>query len=250
MRDRILFCLLSFFILSLGKYASGQGIITPPERSPVSFHARFGLLTNNPDLALKLYDKRDSMNYRTINTGYMAAPEVSLNFDLVRYRAIVFGAQISAIVAQPGLHVKGENTDYLAGLTDLYMAKGTLWLAINTSGDPYSLFSLPYHGQGESVVGITGAFLETKDIKPTQQATDSLGITELNGNTSRAVGVYFGWNWRLGQSGWVFGINGSLMWQMKKNYLINFETTDEAKYTSGTLPFAPRLITGGFGYHF
>lgn len=250
MRARVLAFPLLFLLVLIRSIAFAQGIITPPERSPVSLHARFGLLTNNPDLALKLYDKQDSMNYRTINTGYMAAPELSLNIDIVRYRAIVFGAQLAAVVAQPGLHVKGENTDYLAGLTDLYMAKGTLWLAINTSGDPYSLFSLPYHGQGESVIGITGAFVETKDVTPTQQASDSLGITQLNGNTSRAVGVYFGWNWRLGQSGWVFGISGSLMWQLEKNYLINFETTDEAKYTSGTLPFAPRLITGGFGYHF
>ncbi|MFM9026664.1 MAG: hypothetical protein ACKOQ6_01540, partial [Bacteroidota bacterium] len=88
------------------------------------------------------------------------------------------------------------------------------------------------------------------DVLPTKEATDSLGITELNGNTCRALGVYIGWNWRLGQSGWVFGISGSVMWEWRKNYLINFETTDEAKFTSGTLPFAPRQITGGFGYHF
>ena len=250
MRARILLYPVLFFIFLSCKKSFAQGIITPPERSPFSLHARFGLLTNNPDLALKLYNKQDSSNYRTINTGYMAAPELSLNIDLIRYRAIVFGAQITALVAQPELRVKGENCDYLAGLTDLYMAKGTLWLAINTSGDPYTMFSLPYHGQGESVIGITGAFVETKDIKPTKPAADSLGITELNGNTSRAVGVYFGWNWRLGQSGWVFGISGSLMWQLHNNYLINFETTTEAKYTSGTLPFAPQLITGGFGYHF
>ncbi|MFM9051625.1 MAG: hypothetical protein ACKOKF_04790, partial [Bacteroidota bacterium] len=228
MKKRLFVCLTLFTLLRLAD-SSAQGIITPPERSPFSLHARFGLLTNNPDLAVKLYDKRDSANYRTLNTGYMAAPELSLNIDIVRYRAMVFGAQLTAVMAQPGLHVKGDGVDYLAGLTDLYMAKGTLWFSFNTSGDPYSLFSLPYHSQGESVIGITGAFLETKDVLPTKEATDSLGITELNGNTCRALGVYIGWNWRLGQSGWVFGISGSVMWEWRKNYLINFETTDEAK---------------------
>lgn len=245
---------LSLLVISLFGMAictvNAQGIITPPERSPFSLNARFGLLTNNPDLAVKMYDKQDSTILRTLNTGYMAAPELSLNIDMIRYKALVVGIQLTALVAQPGLHVKGDNVDYLAGLTDLYMAKGTLWLSLNTSGDPYSLFSLPYHGQGESVIGFTGAIMETKDVLPTAQAADSLGITQLNGNTCRALGVSFGWNWRLGQSGWVFGINGSLMWNWDKNYLINFETTDEAKYTSGTLPFAPRLVTGGFGYHF
>lgn len=227
-----------------------MGQVSPRERNPFSIHARFGVLSNNPDLALKMYSKSDTTVYRTINTGYMAAPELSLNLDLLRYRAIVLGMQVSAMVTQPGLHVEGGPVEYMAGYTEQYMARATLWLSINTSGEPYSLFSLPYHGQGESVIGFTAAVMELKDIEPTTQAKDSLGITRINGNTCRAIGVNFGWNWRIGQSGWVLGMSGCLMWAIKDNYLINFETTDEAPFTSGTLPFAPRLITGGIGYHF
>lgn len=240
---------LLFLFLALGITARAQRI-TVSARSPISISARFGLLTNNPDLSAKLYLKSDTTQFREINTGYMAAPELDLNIDLVRYKALNIGILLSAIVAQPGLHVKGSGTDYLAGVTDLYMAKGTLWFSFNSSGDPYSLFSLPYHGQGESVIGITGAFSETRDIKPAYPATDSLGLVNINGNTCRSVGVVFGWNWRIGQSGWVFGVSGSLMWSFKDNYLINFETDEEGAYRPATMPFAPRLITGGFGYHF
>jgi hypothetical protein len=243
--------LFTFISISSIAFAQGLGMITPPERSRFSMHARFGLLTNNPDLMATLYQKSDTTIFRTITTGAMAAPELILNFDIVRYRAMNIGLQVSAIAAQPGLHVKdGNGGDYLAGITDLYMAKGTLWFSFNTSGEPYSLFSMPYHGQGESVIGFTGMFAETMDIAPTKAASDSLGITNINGNTCRAIGVQLGWNWRLGQSGWVFGIHGSLMWELDKNYLINFETSEEAGYKAATLPFAPRLITGGFGYHF
>ncbi len=236
-------------LLFLTHFANAQSI-TPGARNPFSFQARFGLLTNNPDLGAKLYNKIDTTLYREINTGYMAAPELDLNIDLVRYKAMCIGVQLSAIVAQPGLHVKGGETEYLAGVTDLYMAKGTLWFSFNSSGDPYSLFSLPYHGQGESIIGFTGAFSETNDIQPAYPATDSLGITNINGNTCRSIGFLFGWNWRLGQSSWVFGISGSLMWSLDDNYLINFETSEEAPYKPATLEFAPRLITGGLGYHF
>ena len=92
--------------------------------------------------------------------------------------------------------------------------------------------------------------METRDIKGAPPGNDTLDLKMINGNTCRAIGFHMGWNWRLGQSPWVFGVSGSIMWKLRKNYLINFETNETSKYTSGTMPFEPRLITAGFGYHF
>lgn len=246
----LLFCLLTAAFVSGQDYQTGMDAISPPERSPFSFHFRVGALSNNQDRSAKLYDRTDSTKYKMVNTGVMTAPELSFNIDLVRYRAMTFGVQLSAIVAQPGLHVTSRFDDYLVGVTDLYMAKGTVWFAFNASGDAYTMFSVPYHGQGEAVIGITGAIMETRDIKGARPGNDTLDLKLINGNTSRAIGFNIGWNWRLGQSAWVFGVSGSIMWKLRKNYLINYETNDSSPYTSGTMPFEPRLITGGFGYHF
>ena len=87
-------------------------------------------------------------------------------------------------------------------------------------------------------------------IKGNPPGNDTLDLKTINGNTCRTLGAYIGWNTRLGQSGWVFGIHASVMWRLKNNYLINFETNDASRFTSGTMPFEPRMILGGFGYHF
>jgi len=247
----LLLYLLFLQIAAIGQdYQTGMEAISPPERSPFSLHARVGVMVNNPDLPAKLYAKGDSSDYKMLNLGVMTIPEVSLNIDLYRHKAITIGVQLTAIVAQPGIHVTSRFDDYLAGVTDLGIAKGTVWMAYNASGDPWTMFSVPYHGQGESVIGITGLFAESRDIAGAPPGNDTLDLKQINGNTCRAIGAYVGWNWRLSQSGWVFGIHGSILWRLQDNYLINFETNETSAYTSGTLPFEPRMITGGFGYHF
>jgi hypothetical protein len=252
MKKAALLLLLQLFcMLAKGQdYQTGMEAISPPERSPFSWHARVGVMVNNADVPAKLYLKDDSSKYQMINLGVMTTTELSFNLDLLRRKAITLGLQISAMVAQPGLHVTSRFDDYLVGVTDLGIAKGTIWMAYNASGDPWTMFSVPYHGQGESLIGITGLFAETRDIPGAKPGNDTLDLKLVNGNTCRAIGAYIGWNRRLGQSGWVFGIHASILWRLKDNYLINFETNDSSRYTSGTLPFEPRMITGGFGYHF
>lgn len=251
MKKRILLLLFLPVRIALGQdYQTGMEAISPPERSPFSLHARVGVMVNNPDVPAKLYLKGDSSQYKMMNLGVMTASEVFFNIDLVRHKAITIGMQVGAVIAQPGIHVTSRFDDYLAGVTDLGMAKGTIWLAYNASGDPWTMFSVPYHGQGESVIGITGIIAETRDIQGNPPGNDTLDFKLINGNTCRSVGAYLGYNRRLGQSGWVFGIHASILWNLPNNYLINFETNDASRYTSGTMPFEPRMITGGFGYHF
>ena len=75
-------------------------------------------------------------------------------------------------------------------------------------------------------------------------------IKKITGDYCQALGVTFGWNWRLGESGWVLGINGAVMFVINKSHLAKIEMEDESKYKGDYLDFAPRLITAGLGYHF
>ena len=75
------------------------------------------------------------------------------------------------------------------------------------------------------------------------------GISKINASLSRAFGVYIGWNWRLWDSSWVFGINASLMWETGgKN--VEIETSEKSFYRPGTMKFAPRMASAGWGITF
>ena len=81
--------------------------------------------------------------------------------------------------------VGGEREKWRAGLGENVHGPATLFFALNSSGDPYNLFSLPSHSQGESVIGITGAVIQMNEVTPTQRAVDSLGISKINASLPR-----------------------------------------------------------------
>ena len=105
-------------------------------------------------------------------------------------------------------------------MTQIEIAKATVAFSFNGS-DPYTMFELPYHSNKEAVLGVTGMIIRTQNTKLTSYATDSLGIKEISGDYCQALGVNFGWNWRLGQSGWVLGINGAVMFVINKSHLVD-----------------------------
>ncbi|HPD53338.1 MAG: hypothetical protein KBA16_02515 [Bacteroidia bacterium] len=218
-------------------------------RNPFYLYPRFGVIGNNPDMAAVLKQKLDPTKQRTLDVEYSAAPSLHLGCDIIRLRGAVIGLQATGLYAQPEMLVGGEREKWRAGLGEMYMGQATLFFALNSSGDPYNLFSLPSHSQGESVIGITGAVIQMNEVTPTQRAVDSLGISKINASLSRAFGVYIGWNWRLWDSSWVFGINASLMWETGGKH-VEIETSEKSFYRPGTMKFAPRMASAGLGYHF
>ena len=82
-------------------------------------------------------------------------------------------------------------------------------------------------------------------------AKDTLGITSIKGDKAvKSLGVTFGWNWRIADSGWVIGLNGSILWFADENPLLKFETGEASLYDPDKLTFAPRILQAGIGYHF
>jgi hypothetical protein len=112
------------------------------------------------------------------------------------------------------------------------------------------MFELPYHSNKEAVLGICGMIIRTEKTKLTTYAVDTLKIKKITGEYSQALGVTFGWNWRLGESGWVMGINGALMFVLNKSYLVEIETDESSPNSSGKIEIAPRILTAGIGYRF
>jgi hypothetical protein len=92
--------------------------------------------------------------------------------------------------------------------------------------------------------------IRTEKTELTPYATDSLRIKKISGEYCQAVGVTFGWNWRLWESAWVLGVNGAVMFVINKSHLVKVEMDEDASLNSGLLDFAPRVITAGLGYHF
>ena len=116
--------------------------------------------------------------------------------------------------------------------------------------DPYTMFQMPYHSQNEAVLGVTLMGMRSEDVAVTEMAKDSIGISEIKGGIAKAAGIYFGLNWRIGESGWVFGVSASLMWHYDRNHWINIKTDESSAYTPGYIDMAPRFAQAGFGYHF
>lgn len=207
-------------------------------------------MSNNRDQAAELKSKYEDGKSYTINTDYAAIGEVELSAELLRMRGACLGIQASAMYSRPEFKSTAhDGTMQRVGLTQMGIIRANLTISFNGS-DPYTMFELPYHSNKEAVLGITGMIIRTENTKLTPFAVDSIGINRIHGEYSQALGLTFGWNWRIGESGWVAGINGALMFVVNKSHLVEVETTEESFYESDYLDFAPRVITAGLGYHF
>lgn len=226
-----------------------QAQVSLPERNPFKFTVRGGAMSNNGDLAAILRSKTVMDQNFKINLNYAAIGEAELSADVIRFRGAGLGLQASVLYAQPEVRAEYKGKFERVALTQLQIIRMSLTVSFNGS-DPYTMFELPYHSNKEAVLGVTGMIIRTDQTQMTPFAKDSLKIKSLTGEYCQAMGVTFGWNWRLGESGWVFGLNGAVMFVINKSYLYKVETEADGEYTSDKLLFAPRFITAGFGYHF
>ena len=247
---RIIISSWTFLFLFLLVFTSGAlSQVSLPERNPFKLSVRGGALSNNNDLAAELKSKTNSEVVYTVNTDYAAIGEVELAADIIRLRGACIGMQVSGMYAHPELKAKGPDGSNRVGLTHLGILRANLTVSFNGS-DPYTMFELPYHSNKEAVLGITGMIMRTEQTELTSYATNELGIRKIHGEYCQALGVTFGWNWRLGESGWVIGINAAVMFVINKSHLVEVTTESDSPYTSGLLDFAPRVATAGIGYHF
>ena len=239
----------ALIILFLFCSADINAQVSLPERNPFKLTFRGGGLSNNNDQAAQLKSKLEDALPITVNTDYAAIGEVELSADLIRFRGAAINLQISGLYARPEFKSKGATGTHRVGLTQVEIARANLVVAFNGS-DPYTMFELPYHSNKEACIGISGMIIRTEKTTLTPYAKDSLGIKSIHGEYSQALGVTLGWNWRLGESGFVMGINGALMFVINKSHLVTVETEDTSSFSTGVLDFAPRVLTAGIGYHF
>jgi hypothetical protein len=237
------------FVLFILSTVNISAQVSLPERNPFKLTFRGGGLSNNNDQAAQLKSKLEDALPITVNTDYAAIGEVELSADLIRFRGAALNLQVSGLYARPEFKSTGADGIHRVGLTQLEIARANLVIAFNGS-DPYTMFELPYHSNKEACIGITGMIIRTEKTTLTPYAKDSLGIKSIHGEYSQALGVTLGWNWRLGESGFVMGISGALMFVINKSHLVTVETEDTSSFSSGVLDFAPRVLTAGIGYHF
>jgi hypothetical protein len=242
---------VSILIATIFLNATGANAqVSLPERNPLKLTFRGGAMSNNGDLAAELKMKSDGELGYTIDMDYTAIGEAELSIDLLHFRGAGLGIQFAGMFARPEfIATDAYGVSQRVAMTQVEIAKATVAFSFNGS-DPYTMFELPYHSNKEAVLGVTGMIIRTQNTKLTSYATDSLGIKEISGDFCQALGVNFGWNWRLGQSGWVLGINGSVMFVINKSHIVDVITEENALYSSGRMEFAPRVITAGLGYHF
>jgi hypothetical protein len=240
--------LFSFLLVLISSITFAQRI-SAPERNPCKLSVRGGAMSNNHDQAAELKSKFENGLSYTVNTDYAAIGEIELGLDLIRMRGAVLGFQVSTLYSRPEFKSTApDGSMQRVGLTQLGILRANITISFNGT-DPYTMFEVPYHSNKEAVLGVSGMIIRTEDTKLTRYAIDSLGITNISGDYSQALGLTFGWNWRIGESGWVAGINGALMFVINKSHLVNVETDDKL-YSSGYVDFAPRILTAGIGYHF
>lgn len=239
--------IIVFFISIFTNEVNAQ--VSLPERNPFKLSVRGGVMSNNNDMQAQLKEKTSKLATYTVNTDYMAIGEVELAADLIRFRGAALHLQVAGMYARPEFKSKGPDGSQRVGMTQLEIARANLVISFNGS-DPYTMFELPYHSNKEAMIGITGMIVRTEKTKLTQYAMESLGINKIHGEYCQALGVTFGWNWRLGESGWVMGINGAVMFVINKSHLVKVETDEASPYSSGVMDFAPRVATAGIGYHF
>ena len=190
--------------------------VSLPERNPLKLTFRGGAMSNNGDLAAELKMKSDGELGYTVDMDYTAIGEAELSIDLLHFRGAGLGIQFSGMFARPEfVATDAFGVSQRVALTQIEIARATVSFSFNGS-DPYTMFELPYHSNKEAVLGVTGMIIRTQNTKLTSFAVDSLGIKEISGDYSQALGINFGWNWRLGESGWVLGINGAVMFVINK----------------------------------
>ncbi len=239
-----------FGLFSLLSYQS-MAQVTWRERTRWTWTAKYGVLANNPDYEAQMWLKDNIFGNGGwfVKPYYSAMPEVAVSFDAIRMRGAVLGLQLAGSYMESELNAKSENTKFRLGITPTQMLRGTLMLSFNGT-DPYTMFQMPYHSQNEAVLGVTLMGMRSEDVAVTDMAKDSIGISEIKGGIAKAAGIYFGLNWRIGESGWVFGVSASLMWHYDRNHWINIKTDESSAYTPGYIDMAPRFAQAGFGYHF
>ena len=238
--------ILTFFSLSQNTISAQ---VTVPERSPISFGVRGGLISNNGDLASNLRLKTDYDNLWAVNTYYATAAEAVLSIDMIRLRTTDIVLHISALGAEPELRAKHEDRDYKVADSQLGIARASITFSFNN--DNYKMFGMPWHTNHEAILGITGSFMYATNFELSNFAKDTLGLSSIKGDQAvKSLGVTFGWNWRIADSGWVIGLTGSILWFADENPLLKFETAEESLYHSDKLTFAPRILQAGLGYHF
>lgn len=245
---RLFYLVFTFILLVTASNIFAQRV-SLPERNPFKLTFRGGAMSNNGDLSAMLNSKTILDDHYKINLNYAAIGEAELAVDLFRFRGAGIGMQASVMYAHPELRAEHKGKFERIALTQLQIVRMNLSVSFNGS-DPYTMFELPYHSNKEAVLGVAGMIIRTDQTQLTPYAKDSLRIKSLKGDYCQALGVTFGWNWRLGESGWVFGLNGAVMFVINKSYLYKVETEADGDYTSDKLLFAPRILTAGFGYHF
>lgn len=234
-------------LLAFATYSHAQ--VSLPERNPFKLTVRGGAMSNNGDLSAVLRKKANWDDNYKLNINYTAIGEVELSADLLKFRGSGIGMSASVMYGQPEIRAEYKGKFERVALTQLQIVRMNLFLSFNGT-DPYTMFELPYHSNKEAVLGVTGMIIRTDQTEMTPFAKDSLGLKDLQERYCQALGVTFGWNWRLGESGWVFGLNGAVMFVINKSYMYKMETEADGPLTSDNMLFAPRLITAGFGYHF
>jgi hypothetical protein len=246
-RTELSFIYLPLLLLFIVTGAYSQ--VSLPERNPFKLTFRGGAMSNNNDLAAELKSKSDKHVIYTVNTDYAAVGEAELAADLIRFRGAALGMQVSGIYSHPEFKVKNADESHRVGLTQMEIVRANITISFNGS-DPYTMFELPYHSNKEAVLGVTGMIMRTEKTHLTSFASDTLGISKIAGDYCQALGVTFGWNWRLGESPWVIGINGAIMFVVNKSHLVKVYMDDDSSLTSDFIDFAPRILTAGIGYHF
>ena len=137
---------------------------------------------------------------RTLDVECSPAPSLHLRGCGICLRGLLIGLQATGTYgAQPEMLV-GVNGKMARGPRRNVHGPGYAFFALNSSGDPYNLFSLPSHLQGESVIGITRR--SDPDERSDTDATCGRFARHQQDQRelSRAFGVYIGWNWRLWDS--------------------------------------------------
>lgn len=225
--------------------------VTFRERTRWTWMAKGGAMANNPDNMAQLWMKDNLFGDGgwMVKPYYAALPELQVSFDAVKLRGAIIGLSLSGMYSETELNASSRDQKFLLGLMPTEMLRGTLTLSFNGS-DRYTMFEMPYHSQNEAVLGVTAIGMRSEDAPVSARGRDSLGVTSIKGGISKAAGIYFGLNWRIGQSGWVFGVSASLMWNVDGNHWATVKTDDSSVYTSGYIDMAPRIAQAGLGYHF
>ncbi|MBP6334436.1 MAG: hypothetical protein KA444_03110 [Bacteroidia bacterium] len=235
------------FLVCFTKIINAQ--VSVPERSPIFFGVRGGMISNNGDLAAQIRLKTDYDHTWAVNTYYAAAAEAVLGIDVVRLRTTDIVLHISALAAEPELRAKRESGDYRVANSQLGIARAAITFSFNN--DNYKMFGMPWHTNHEAILGITGSFMYSTNIELSNFAKDTLGIESIKGDEAvKSLGVTFGWNWRIADSGWVIGLHGSILWFADDKPLLTIETGEASLYNSDKLTMAPRILQAGIGYHF